>query len=156
MKETNISKGEYTIRMNEKQLRLLQNVLEEWARLRMGQAAVLADALAFQHFDYSEHTDEEFNDRIKCRNEGELLLKQAMDRFAGTDSHHWYKTDEVETALDMWSVIRNFFWHQLPEERRDRWSRDADPLFLWGPEPGIAIEKHEEEPAYPPTAEHER
>ena len=40
------SPGEYTIRLNEKQLRLLQNVLEEWARLRMGQAAFLADAEA--------------------------------------------------------------------------------------------------------------
>ncbi len=154
MMNTN-SPGEYTIRLNEKQLRLLQNVLEEWARLRMGQAAFLADALAFQHFNYSEHTAEEFNHRIRCRNEGELLLKQALDLFAGTDPHHWYKTDEVETALDMWSVIRNFFWCQLPEERRDRWSRDADPLFLCGPEPGIKVEKHPEESACQMPAEHE-
>jgi hypothetical protein len=108
MMNTN-SPGEYTIRLNENQLRLIQNCLEEWARLRMGQAAFLADALAFQHFNYSEHTTEEFNDRIRRRDEGEILLKQAMDRFAGTDPDHWYKTDEVKTALDMWSVIRNFF-----------------------------------------------
>ena len=154
MMNTN-SPGEYTIRLNEKQLRLLQNVLEEWARLRMGQAAFLADALAFQHFNYSEHTTEEFNDRIRRRDEGEILLKQAMDRFAGTDPDHWYKTDEVKTALDMWSVIRNFFWRQLPEEQRDRWSRDADPIFLWGPEPGIKVEKHPEESACQTPAEHE-
>ena len=140
MMNTN-SPGEYTIRLNENQLRLIQNCLEEWARLRMGQAAFLADALAFQHFNYSEHTAEEFNDRIRRRDEGEILLKQAMDRFAGTDPDHWYKTDEVKTALDMWSVIRNFFWRQLAEVQRDRWSRDADPIFLWGPETGIKVEK---------------
>ena len=133
--------GEYTIRLNERQLRLVQDALEEWARLRMGQTTYLADALAFQHFDYTEHTDEEFNDRIRRRDAGEILLKQAADRFAGTDPCHWRKTDAVETVLDMWSVIRNFFWHQLPEDQRDRWSRDADPLFLWGPEPGIKVEK---------------
>ena len=45
--------GEYTIRLNERQLQLVQDALEEWARLRMGQTTYLADALAFQHFDYT-------------------------------------------------------------------------------------------------------
>ncbi len=150
--QTNYS-GEYTIRLNENQLRLILDALEEWARLRMGQTIFLADALAFQHFNYSEHTDKEFDDRIRRRDEGEILLKQAMDRFTGTDPSHWYKTGAVKTVLDMWSVIRNFFWHQIPEEQRDQWSRDADPLFLWGPEPGIKVEKHEEDPLGPMPSE---
>ncbi len=132
---------EYTIRLNENQLRIIQNAMEEWARLRMGQTIDLADALAFQHFKYSDHTQEEFNDRIFRRNDGDSLLKQAMDTFAGSNYEHWRKTEAVETALDMWNVIRNFFWHQRPSEERNPWTTDADPIFLWGPEPGIKVER---------------
>lgn len=133
----------YTVHLNEIQLKIIRNALEEWARLRMGQTSDLADALAFQHFDYGNHTDDEFDERIRRRNDGEILLKQAMNALSGTDYNHWRKTDETLIALDMWSVIRNFFWHLQPPENRKTWTTDADPVFLWGPEPGITVDKDE-------------
>ena len=132
-----------SVQLNERQLRLIQNALEEWFRLRMGQTSDLAAALAFQHFDYSNHTQEEFKERIRRRDDGEALLKQAMKMFAFDADNHWQKTDQVLVASDMWLVIRNFFWHQLPEGKRKFWTTDADPVYLWGPEPGIKIEKCE-------------
>ena len=60
--------------------------------------------------------------------------------FAFDADNHWQKTDQVLVASDMWLVIRNFFWHQLPEGKRKFWTTDADPVYLWGPEPGIKIE----------------
>lgn len=133
----------YQITLNECQLRLIMQAAEEWSRLRMGQTWDLSDALAFQHFEYGNGNHEEFNLRIERRDAVRDVLDVAMKLAAGRDDKHWYKTPETETMLDIWRVIRNFWWHQTPEDERSTYSTDADPLYLWGPEPGIKVEKVE-------------
>ncbi len=135
--------AEFTVRLNERQLRLMQRALENWARLRMGQTWDLADDLAFQHYEY-KNDDQEFNQRLLRRDATRELLDLAMRAASGGNyMDHFNKTDDVMVALDMYFTIRNFFWHQKPIEERDTWTTDADPLYLWGPEPKMKIEKGE-------------
>lgn len=135
--------AEFAVRLNERQLRLILRALENWARLRMGQTWDLADDLAFQHYEYKKD-DPEFNQRLLRRDATRELLDLAMRAASGGNyMDHFQKTDDVMVALDMYSTIRNFFWHQKPEEERDTWTTDADPLYLWGPEPKMKIEKGE-------------
>ena len=70
------------------------------------------------------------------------MITSLMTRAAsGGSLEHFRKTEEVQIALDMYSVIRNFFWRQLPEDKRENWTVDADPVYIWGPEPRITVEK---------------
>lgn len=131
---------EYTITVNERQLRLLQNACEEYGRLRMGQTWELSDALAFLHYEYKQD-DPEFDIRILRRDACKEMLELAMRAASGGNLEYFHKTEDVLVALDMYSVIRNFFWHQLPEDRRESWTVDADPVYIWGPEPRITVEK---------------
>lgn len=130
----------YTITLNERQLRLLQKVCEEYGRLRMGQTWDLSDDLAFQNYEYKKD-DPEFDRRLLRRDATRELLDLAMRAASNGDYMHFQKTEDVMVALDMYSTIRNFFWHQKPEAERDHWTTDADPLYLWGPEPKMEIKK---------------
>lgn len=128
----------YTITVNERQLRLFLRAIENWARLRMGQTWDLADDLAFLNYEHKQG-DPEFNLRILRRDACKEMLELAMRAASNGDYQHFQKTEDVEVALDMYSTIRNFFWHQIPVEERENWTTDADPLYLWGPEPKMEI-----------------
>lgn len=130
----------YTITLNERQLRLICTAVEGYGRLRIGQTWDLADDLAFQHYEYKQD-DPEFNRRLLRRDATRELLDLAMRAASNGNYQHFQKTEDVEVALDMYSTIRNFFWHQKPEDQRDNWTTDADPLYLWGPEPKMDIKK---------------
>lgn len=130
----------YTITLNERQLRMICTAVEEYGRLRMGQTWDLSDALAFQHYEYKQD-DPEFDRRILRREATKELLDLAMRASCNGDYAHFRKTEDVKVALDMYSVIRNFFWHQLPEDKREDWTVDADPVYIWGPEPKIEVKK---------------
>lgn len=133
-------KQAFTVQMDEAQLRLVMNALECYFRLRMGQTSDLADDLAFQHYEYRKN-DPEFEERVLRRDEGKILLDRAMDVLSSGSWQHWQKTPSVMTAIDMWAVIRNFFWQQKPPEERDPYTADASPVFIFGPEPAIGITK---------------
>lgn len=130
----------YTVTVNERQLRLLQTVTEFYGRILMGQTWDLSDALAWLHYDYKQD-DPEFNRRLLRRDACRELLDLAMRAASGGNGEHFQKTEEVMIAFDMYSVIRNFFWHQLPEDKRETWTVDADPVYIWGPEPKIEVKK---------------
>lgn len=130
----------YTITLNERQLRMICTAVEEYGRLRMGQTMDLSDDLAFQNYEYKKD-DPEFDRRLLRREATRELLDLAMRAASNGDYMHFQKTENVMVALDMYSVIRNFFWHQLPEDKRESWTVDADPVYIWGPEPKIKVEK---------------
>lgn len=131
---------QYVITLNERQLRLICTAVEEYGRLRMGQTWDLSDDLAFQHYEYKKD-DPEFDRRLLRRDATRELLDLAMRAASNGDYSHFQKTEDVMIALDMYSTIRNFFWHQKPAEEREHWTTDADPLYLWGSEPKMKIEK---------------
>lgn len=131
---------QYTITLNERQLRLLQTAAEFYGRILMGQTWDLSDALTWLHYEYKPD-DPEFDRRILRRDACRELLDLAMRAASGGRLEHFQKTEDVMIALDMYSVIRNFFWHQLPEDKRETWTVDADPVYIWGPEPKIKVDK---------------
>ena len=88
--------------------------------------------------------DPEFNKRILRRDACKEMLELAMRAASGGNLEHFRKTEDVQVAFDMYSVIRNFFWHQLPEDKRESWTVDADPVHIWGPEPKITVKKEGE------------
>lgn len=139
-KTTEPAEPQYTITLNERQLRLICTAVEEYGRLRMGQTWELADELAFLHYEYKQDAPE-FDRRLLRRDATKEMLELAMRASSGGNPEHFQKTENVMVALDMYSAIRNFFWLQKPEEERDNWTTDADPLYLWGPEPKIQIDK---------------
>lgn len=130
----------YTVTLNERQLRLICTAVEEYGRLRMGQTGDLSEDLAFQNYEYKKD-DPEFDRRLLRRDATRELLDLAMRAASNGNYQHFQKAEDVEVALDMYSTIRNFFWHQKPEDQRDNWTTDADPLYLWGPEPKMDIKK---------------
>lgn len=132
----------YTVTLNERQLRLICTAVEEYGRLRMGQTMDLSDDLAFQNYEYKKD-DPEYDRRLLRRDATRELLDLAMRAASNGDYMHFQKTENVMVALDMYSVIRNFFWHQLPEDKRESWTVYADPVYIWGPEPRLKIEKAE-------------
>lgn len=136
------SEQKYTITLNERQLRLICTAVEEYGRLRMGQTWDLSADLAFQHYEYKQD-DPEFDKRIVRRDACKEMLELAMRAASGGNLEYFRKTEDVQVALDMYSVIRNFFWHQLPEDKRENWTVDADPVYIWGPEPKMDIKKEE-------------
>lgn len=133
----------YTVTLNERQLRLICTAVEEYGRLRMGQTMDLSDDLAFQNYEYKKD-DPEYDRRLLRRDATRELLDLAMRAASNGDYMHFQKTENVMVALDMYSVIRNFFWHQLPEDKRESWTVDADPVYIWGPEPKITVKKEGE------------
>lgn len=110
----------------------------------MGQTWDMAEDLAWLHYDYKPD-DPEFDKRILRQDACKEMLELAMRAASGGNLEHFRKTEDVQVALDMYSVIQNFFWHQLPEDKRETWTVDADPVYIWGSEPKITVEKRDGE-----------
>lgn len=103
----NINDEKFQIEVNGAQAKLIERALEEYFRLRMGQYSDFADAMAFEGFNYENHTDEEFNACIKrrdmIRNTMEDLKRVIWPPF-GTNVT---RTPEETNAIDIWHVIRH-------------------------------------------------
>lgn len=57
----------YILEVSEEQAEVIKIALEEYFRLRMNQTGYFADDICFDGFDYKNHTEDEFNYRIMCR-----------------------------------------------------------------------------------------
>ena len=97
-----------TIEMNETQARLVLAAVEEWFRLRMGQSHDLANGLAMLGFDYSNHSRDEFDERMRKRDSLQAVI-DAMLKIAfpwrGYGMGHEIQP-EVHIVSDIWSQLR--------------------------------------------------
>ena len=134
----------YRIDMNEKQLAILQTALESYFRTRTGQYWDLANDLAFRGFDYKDHTDEDFSERIARRDATERLMESAY-RIAIPDIADQRKTEDMKIAIDMWSAIRHKRWQDRPEPKPHD-TVDAAPAYMWSGEPEIRVEEVQDDP----------
>lgn len=136
--------------LTDKQLRLVLNALEQHFRLCMGQRYCgLADELAFQNVELGEIGTPErealFDECIDRRNRAEDLLQTFFDICSGRDWRHWRKTPDVQNEIDIYSVIRHFFWEQREKkDELDHWTVDAGTPRQWGSEPLPEIERVED------------
>lgn len=127
----------YTIELTEKQLSIVQNAVEEWFRLRMGQDMDFCDDLAKMGKDLSPDNPqhERLFDLYLARRDHMQALMRAL--FCIAFEPYGYlqeKTDEMLIAETIWDAIRC-------ARGLSRWGQ---PLVL-GSEPCPKIEKEEQD-----------
>ena len=140
--------------LTEKQLRVIQNALELDFRIHMGQEHCgIADDLAFQNVEMPprgtpEH-DKVFNECIWRRDDGLDALRRFFDVTLGRDMKRHQKTPDVIAEIDIWHVIRHWFWEQREKtEPFEYWTTDAAPPMQFAPEPLPKIERVEDSNAH--------
>ena len=142
----------YEIQLTERQLRLVNQALEMFFRLQMGQFSVFADLVAFRNFSFAEKNSgwaEEFDNRIHLRDDFQNALQDIYSHIFRdlllADSPFSRKTEDMECAIDIWEAIRYKLWQDAPDPK-PHWSVDSTPPFHWHhDEPLIKISKMEEE-----------
>ena len=136
----------YTLELSEEQAEIIKIALEEYFRLRMNQTWDFADSICFETFDYANHTEEDFNERIKCRD----MFRAELDRLLNV-AHPLHfnggkfreQTIEMRRAQDIWQVIRHRLWKDRHGDKDD-WCVDArEPMPMTG-EPLPKMERVEE------------
>lgn len=132
--------------LTENQLRVIQNALELDFRLHMGQEYCgLADDLAFQNVEMPprgtpEH-DKVFNECIWRRDDGVEALRNLFNVTLGRDLQRRKKTPDVIAEIDIWHVIRHWFWEQRNDAEKNKyWTVDAVEPIRFAPEPLPKIE----------------
>ena len=125
----------YTIELTEKQLSIVQNAVEEWFRLRMGQDMDFCNDLAKMGKDLSPDNPqhERLFDLYLARRDHMQALMRAFFRIAFEP--HGYLTEKTEDMLiaeTIWDAIRFARGHS-------RWDRP----FAIGSEPVPKITKEE-------------
>lgn len=137
-----------TITLTEKQLRLLQTAMEEYFRLRMGQAWDFADdicAMNVDVFDPDNPKHDRIFEKFLLRRDIFKTQLEAMIRTVAfeNDLDRMRKTNDMLIAEDMWRVIRHWFWEQRPDDQKSHWTVDSDKPRQWGGEPLVRIEAGE-------------
>lgn len=135
----------YTLELSEEQAEIIKIALEEYFRLRMNQTWDFADDICFDGFNYKNHTEGDFNERIERRNmfrdELEKLLNKVHPlQFRGNKFRE--QTIEMRRAQDVWQVIRHKLWIDRHGDE-DSWCVDSrKPMCLTG-EPLPKMERME-------------
>ena len=136
----------YILEVSEEQAEVIKIALEEYFRLRMNQTWYFADDICFDGFDYKNHTEDEFNYRIMCRDLFQDKLKKLMDfvhPLQFKDCELRGQTIEMRRAQDIWQVIRHTLWGYRSGDKDD-WCVDArEPMSMTG-EPLPKMEVNDE------------
>lgn len=140
------SKKIYRIELTEEQAEIIKIALEEYFRLRMNQTWDFADDICFDGFNYKNHTERDFNERIERRNmfrdELEKLLNKVHPlHFRGNKFRE--QTIEMRRAQDIWQVIRHRLWKDRHGDNND-WCVDAREPMSMTDEPLPKMERVEE------------
>ena len=136
----------YTFEISEEQAEIIKIALEEYFRLRMNQTWDFADDICFEGFDYKNHKEEDFSDRIEHRDMLQYELEKLLNtvhplQFRGNKFRE--KTIEMRRAQDIWQVIRHKLWIDRNGDKDD-WCADArEPMCMTG-EPLPKMERVEE------------
>ncbi len=133
----------FVLELNEKQLRLANEALEEYFRIRMGQWNGLADSLASKNLDLSQENPkhakifDSFITRRDCARE----TLEAVGRMLWGNTYH-PKTENELIAEDIWRVIRYRLY--LESGSTDTWRVDAHPPIFASGEPAPKCERKED------------
>lgn len=134
----------YCLTVSENQARIIQNALESYARLRMGQFWDFADEIAHYGYKYdAENPDNDrlFSEYISRRDDAKELFEKAYSA-AVPNVYNRGKTDDVQNAIDIWHVIRHQFWKDRPNH--SDWTTDSVEPFAIAGEPLCKIERIDE------------
>ena len=135
----------YTLEITEKQSEIIKIALEDSFRLRMNQTWDFADDICFNGFNYENHTKEDFDERIECRD----MFRDEFEKLLNTvyplqfrDGKFREQTIEMRRAQDVWQVIRHKLWSDRHGDEYS-WCGDArKPVCMTG-EPLPKMERME-------------
>jgi predicted transcriptional regulator len=130
--------NKYRLEVTQEQLSVINEALEEYFRIRMGQFWDLADNLAVQNVDLSPENPEHekiFDLFINTRDCIREIL-ETVNRILGLQLRK--KTDRMLVAEDIWQVIRHQMWKD--RGNKDNWCVDSREPVQWGNEPLPKIE----------------
>ena len=134
----------FILELNEKQLRIVNEALEEYFRIRMGQWWDLSDSLASKNLDFSpENPNHEqiLNSFIIYRDCVREALEAVGRMLWGNMNNP--KSEEQLIAEDIWRVIRYRLY--LESGSTDTWRVDAYPPIFVSGEPAPICEVVEKE-----------
>ena len=125
----------YTLEISEEQAEIIEIALEEYFRLRMNQTQDFADDICFEGFNFKNHTQKDFDERIERRDmfqdEMGKLLKIIHPVYLGGGRFR-EQTIEMRRAQDIWQVIRHRLWKDRHGDKDD-WCVDArEPMPMTG------------------------
>lgn len=127
----------YRINVTEGQLRLIQNALEWFFRLQMGQFFDFCDTVAFRGYNREAAGPKEFDERIWRRDDAEEKFNAA---FRELQNRNYDRSEDERNAVDLWHEIRHFLWKQEPEPK-SHWVTAATMGPYIGTEPPAVIEE---------------
>ena len=150
MKKKKENKPIYTLRLTERQAKLLSYACDQFSRLICG-----------QDWSYQNLMEEAWEKRCKeatgnfmndvwdggwhaMRHDAEAICKQIKKRFWGLDWNSLYGVKYDDTAdilFDLHQVIRHQLWLDRPESEKSHITVDASPAMRFGSEPLAEITK---------------
>jgi hypothetical protein len=123
--------GRYTLTVTETQLRAINDALEEFFRLRMGQYAKFAESIAGMGVDFSRDNPNHeriFNAYIERRNATVIALEAADKIAVGVVYNRPLPGESARICQDVWQVIRHQLWLDNPN-RMDYTVDSREPLL---------------------------
>lgn len=130
----NINDEKFQIELTGAQAKLIERALEEFFRLRMGQYSEFAEDMALDGFDYANHTDEEFVERMKRRDEINCAMEAVKRIIWPPFGTNIKRTPEEDNVIDIWHVIRHELYLAGGGDPR-AWVTMADKPFQMGQYP---------------------
>ena len=125
----------YTLELSKEQAEIIKIALEEYFRLRMNQTWDFADDICFDGFNYKNHTEGDFNERIErrdmFRDKFEKLLNTVHPlQFRGGKFRE--QTIEMRRAQDVWQVMRHRLWKDRRGDKDDWCVNAREPMPMTG------------------------
>lgn len=130
----------YQLTCTEGQLRLINDAIEGYFRLLLGQYFDYADRIAFAGFDYLNHSEQDFDERILRRNLAMELFGAICQRLFSAAREN---TPTEIALIDIWGIIRHQLWMDR-EEPKPHGTLDSYPPLLRSELPPVKVRKVEE------------
>lgn len=129
MKEPEKKENIYELVCTEGQLRLINDAIEGYFRLLLGQYFDYTDEIAFAGFDYGNHTEDDFDERILRRDLGQDLFSVLYRRLFSESRE---KTPKENALIDIWETIRHQLWLDREEPKPHGTVASFPPLPMSG------------------------
>lgn len=139
MKEPEKKENIYELTCTEGQLRLINDAIEGYFRLLLGQYFDYADEIAFAGFDYNNHSEQDFDERIMRRNLAMELFDAIYQRLFPAAREN---TPTENALIDIWGTIRHQLWLGR-EEPKPHGTVDSSPPLLRSELPPVEVRKVE-------------
>lgn len=151
MKKEKENKPIYTLRLTERQAKLLSYACDRFSRLICGQDGSFQELMEEAWEKRCKEAvgghgmDKEWNGGwSNMRQDAEAICKQIKKRFWGLDWNALYGVKYDDTAdilFDLHQVIRHQLWIDRPESEKSYITVDADVAMRFGSEPLVEITK---------------